>query len=169
MGLIVNINRILLTIGAVAATVMMLLVIADAFSSYLLGRQIQNSFEIVAFYLMVALVFLPMGSVELSHEHISTDFIVQAMPASVRLGLYVISQLIGAAFVALLCYQTGVDALRSYARNEMVMGTTMLVTWPSRFLLPVGFGFLVICLLTNAATAVWRDGVAAERPSKTQA
>lgn len=165
MRLIVSINRILLAIGAMAATLMMLLVIADVLSSYLLGRQIQNSFEIVAFYLMVALVFLPMGSVELSHEHISTDLVVQAMPASVRLGLYVISQLIGAAFVALLCYQSGIDALQSYARNEMVMGTTMLVTWPSRFFLPVGFGFLVICLLTNAATAIWQGDVAAERPS----
>ncbi|WP_372921416.1 TRAP transporter small permease [Roseovarius sp.] len=169
MRLIVNINRIILIIGAVAATAMILVVIADVLSSYLLGRQIQNSFEIVAFYLMVALVFLPMGSVELSHEHINTDFVVQALPASVRLGLYVFSQLIGAVFVALLCYQTGLDALRSYARNEMVMGTTMLVTWPSRFFLPVGFGFLVLCLLANAAAAICRGDAASEKPGGTQA
>ena len=164
MRLIVNFNRMLMALGGMAAVAMMLLVIADVLSSYLLGRQIQNSFEIVAFYLMVALVFLPMGSVELSHEHINTDLMVRAMPASVRLVLYGISQLIGATFVALLSYQTAIDALRSYARNEMVMGTTMLVTWPSRFLLPVGFGFLVICLLANAAAAIWRGDPEVENP-----
>ncbi|WP_209427982.1 TRAP transporter small permease [Pararhodobacter sp. SW119] len=169
MRLIANFNRILMIVAAVAVTTMMLLVIADVLSSYLLGRQIRNSFEIVAFYLMVAVVFLPLGSVELSHEHITTDLMVQAMPRSIRLGLFVLTQLIGAAFVALLCYQTGIDALRSYARNEMVMGTTMLVTWPSRFFLPIGLAFLVICLLANAATAIWRGDAVPENSGGTQA
>lgn len=163
MRIILGINRVLMAVGAIAATAMMLIVIADVISSFLFGRQIQNSFEIVAFYLMVALVFLPMGSAELSHEHINTDLVVQTVPTFMRTGLYVISQVLGAAFIALLCYQTAVDALRSYVRNEMVMGTTMMVTWPSRFFLPVGFGFLCLCLLANAATALLKESGATTR------
>ena len=169
MRLILTINRVLMAFGALAVTAMMLLVFADAMSSYLLGRQIRNSFEIVALYMMVAIVFLPMGSVELSHEHITTDLVVQAMPPWARLGLYVLSQLIGAAFVALLCYQTALDALRSYGRNEMVMGTTMMIIWPSRFFLPVGFGFLVLCMLSNVVTALRRGDAGPDNAGGTRA
>lgn len=156
MFVIRSINRVMMFVAAAAATSMMLVIIIDVAASFLTGRQIQNSFEIVAFYLMVAIVFLPMGSVELSNEHISTDLILQAMPERVKVALYIFSQLVGAGFVAVLCYQTALDAMRSFARNEMVMGTTMMITWPSRFLLPIGFGFLGICLLANAFSAVFK-------------
>ena len=62
------------------------------------GISIQGTLEVVSFYYMVCLVFLPMGYVELKHQHIRVDLIAQRLPQSLQVGLYVLSSLIGLLF-----------------------------------------------------------------------
>lgn len=143
----------LFEIGAgIAAIVMMIATAVDVFLKYIFNSPITNVAEITAYYLMVALVFLPLGSVELRHEHISADLVVQILPTRLRNGLYILSSLIAVAVVAVFIYQTTLDAIASTKKLQIQMGSDPIYIWPSKWFLPIGFTFLAICLLSNAVT-----------------
>ena len=140
-------------IGAgIAAIVMMIATAADVFLKYIFNSPSTNVAEVTAYSLMVCIVFLPLGSVELRHEHISADLVVQNLPIRIRNGLYVLSSLIAVAVVAIFIYQTALDAIASTEKLEIQMGSGPIYIWPSKWFLPVGFTFLAICLISNAVT-----------------
>lgn len=140
-------------IGAgAAAIVMMIVTSADVFLKYVFNSPITNVAEVTAYYLMVGLVFLPLGSVELRHEHISADLVVQVLPTRLRNGLYICTSLIAVAVVAIFIYQTTLDAIASTDKLQIQMGSSPIYIWPSKWFLPIGFTFLAMCLLSNAVT-----------------
>ncbi len=138
----------LAVIAGVALVLMMLQMAADVFMANILGRTIRGNLEIISVYHMVLVVFLPLAFVERRHEHICVDLVIQLMPRLVqRIGL-VIGYLLSAAFFAVLAYQTGHDAVRSYQIGEIMMGSRYVTIWPAKFALPIGFFAVMLpCLL----------------------
>ncbi|WP_166434108.1 TRAP transporter small permease subunit [Roseovarius spongiae] len=128
---------------------MMLLVSADVASATILGRPIQNVIEIVAFYMMVGIVFLPLGSTELRDDHIKTDILMQKLPKRANMACQGLVGLVGIAMLSVLTYVSFDKAVQATQRGEMMMGTTMIQIWPSRWILFAGFLFFLICVLVG--------------------
>lgn len=132
-------SNILADLAGLILLVMMLHVTADVFMKYAFNQPIQGTLEIVAFYYMVASVFLPLALVEFTRTSIAVDMFFDHFPRAARIGLMVFVLFACAVFYGALAWITWEDALRSFARREIVMGPINVPIWPTRFLLPLGF------------------------------
>lgn len=144
----------LATVAAVCLVLMMGQIVVDVVLKYVLNRPIQGNLEIVSFYYMVGVVFLPLAFVELRHEHISVDLFVLMMPKAVRRVIYALGSLVAAVFFALLAYQTFLDAVKATRIGEVMMGTNFVPIWPSRWFLPVGFAAITAVNILHALRAM---------------
>jgi TRAP-type C4-dicarboxylate transport system permease small subunit len=151
-------SNLLAFIAGVCLVLMMLQVVADVVMKYLLDSPIEGSLEIVSFYYMVAVVFLPLAMVELRREHITVDLVVQLLPRRAQGWVYAAGCLVSAGFFAILAWQTYLDALRATRINEVMMGSIYVTIWPSRWALPVGFAMIMAATLLHAWRAL-RDPV----------
>ncbi|WP_319498240.1 TRAP transporter small permease [uncultured Cohaesibacter sp.] len=118
------------------------------------GISIQGTLEVVSFYYMVCLVFLPMGYVEFKHQHIRVDLIAQRLPRYAQLVLYVFSCLIGLLFFGMLGWQTLLDALQATRSAQTAMANFTFYIWPARWALPFGFFGLCCAVLANLLLAL---------------
>ena len=142
-----GLNTVILGISGLVLLAMMLLVAADVAAATVFGTPIQNVIEIVAYYMMVGIVFLPLGSTELRGDHIKTDIFTQILPRKPWLASQVVVGLAGTAMLGVLTYVSFDKALQATKRGEMMMGTTMIDIWPSRWILFAGFALFLICLV----------------------
>lgn len=139
-------NR-LLDISALLLLGMMLHVCADVAMKYLFNRPIQGTLEIVSYYYMVWAVFLPLALVELTRGAVSVELFFNMFPRPLQVLCIALVLILCAAAYAGLARITWLDALRSWSRNEVVMGPVTVVIWPSRFVLPVSFALAgLVCL-----------------------
>jgi TRAP-type C4-dicarboxylate transport system permease small subunit len=139
-------------IAGVALVLMMLQTVANVVMSNVFGRPIAGNIEIVSVYHMVLVVFLPLAFVELRHEHISVELVVQLFPAWLRRLVLCFSYLVATGFFCILARQTWFDAMRSFRINEIMMGSIYVTIWPAKFALPVGFAAVALAVFWHA----WR-------------
>ena len=141
-------------IAGVVVVLMMIQTVADVVASNFLRRPIEGNLEIISVYYMVLVVFLPLAFVELRHEHINVDLIVQLMPPTLHRAVLVFGYLVCAAFFAILAYQTGEDAVNAWRIGEIMMGSSYVTIWPAKFALPVGFSGIMVAVLLHAWKAL---------------
>ena len=148
------VTTIAVAVAGACLLLMMLQMVADITLKAVFNEPIEGNLEVVSYYYMVAVVFLPLGLVELEHEHIHVDMFVRPLPPAARNIVYVGANLVAIVFVGLLAYQTFLDALRATEIDEVVMGTILVPIWPAKWALPVGFVSLILALLANIARAL---------------
>ncbi|MCE8025760.1 TRAP transporter small permease [Billgrantia aerodenitrificans] len=146
--------KLALTLAALFLLLMALHVTLDVALRYLLGKSFPGTLEVVSFYYMVAVVFLPLAYVELKREHISVDVLVGRLPASLQLILYLFACSLGLLYFGMLCYQSYLDAMRATTRMETAMANFRFYLWPSRWALPVGFGAMMLAIFANMLKAL---------------
>ena len=152
----------LLVVGGLVLFAMMLHVVADVFMKYVFNDPIEGTLEIVAYYYMVAAVFLPIGVVELARESVAVDVFYRLMPRGGRAACTVLALLVSIAIYLGFAWVTWGDALRALEKREVVMGPVDVPIWPSRFVLPVGFALAgLVCLHHLAMLFLDRDARAA--------
>ncbi|MCE8022113.1 TRAP transporter small permease [Halomonas sp. MCCC 1A11036] len=146
--------KLALTLAALFLLLMALHVSLDVALRYLFGKSFPGTLEVVSFYYMVAVVFLPLAYVELKREHISVDVLVGRLPASLQLVLYLFACSLGLLYFGMLCYQSYLDAMRATTRMETAMANFRFYLWPSRWALPVGFGAMMLAIIANMLKAL---------------
>lgn len=147
-------SDVLAGLAMLCLLLMMFQVVGDVVLKYAFNAPIENNLEIVSFYYMVAVVFLPLAMVERRHEHINVDLFVLLLPKRVQQIIYAFAAVTACLFFALLAYQTCLDAFNSTAKGEVMMGTNLVPIWPTRWLLPVGFSLISLMTLNHAARAL---------------
>lgn len=147
-------SRLLSYVAALCLFLMMAQIVLDVVLKYVFSAPIEGNLEVVSFYYMVAVVFLPLAMVELRHEHINVDLFVQMAPKGAQRYVYSFSSTLTATFFAILTYQTFIDAMKSTAAGEVMMGTNLVSIWPSRWALPLGFGLICLATLNHAWRAI---------------
>ena len=152
-------------VACMCLTLMMIQTVADVIAKYVFNFPILGNLEVIAYYYMTAVVFLPLAIAELRHEHINLDLAVRHLPTRWRNRLFALTSLLAAAFFALLTYQTFHDAVASTARGEILMGSAIITVWPAKWFLPVGFGLGTLAFLVNAASALVRPSEFDPTPS----
>lgn len=144
-----RISRFMSGVAGIALVLMMLHVVADVTMKYVFNLPIPGTLEIVAFYYMVAAVFLPLAYIELHGLHITVDLIYDRMPPAFQRIALGFGLLCSIGFFSILTYQTWFDAVESFEIGEIAMGAVAVSLWPTRFFLPLGFGAIVIASMVR--------------------
>ena len=133
--------RGLIALAALNLALMMAHVIADVVMKYVFVAPIPGTAEVVAYYYMVAAVFLPLPLVELGNKAISVDLFWLLYPAWLQRVTLFAAYGLSVIFFVILARQTGIDAMRAYAKGDLIEGIVPVVIWPGRFMLPASFWF----------------------------
>ena len=142
--------------GGLSVLLMMIQTVLDVGLNIFFRKPIEGNMEIISIYHMVLLVFLPLASVELKHEHINADLLVQTFSAKWRRITYLFGALITLIFLGLLMVQTWKDAIKSFEINEVVMGSVYVLVWPAKFSLPIGFFAMILVVIMHMVHAITR-------------
>lgn len=144
-------------LGGIAIMAAMLHVVADVVGKILFRAPIPGTTEIVTYYYMVAIVFLPLALVERGNRHISVDLLAEHLSPSVQRKLIGVVSLASVTFYGLLTWVSLVEALEKAHVREKVTGSLILPIWPSRFFLPIGCGFIALLLVIKGLRLVFGD------------
>lgn len=144
-------------VGGLAVVLMMLHVCADVVAKYVFNMPIRGTLEIVSNYYMVAVVFLPLALVERRNAHISVEIVSQHLPLRVQTILIGVVCLVCIGFYGMFFWQSLIDAIAKYEIGEYIRGQIRIVNWPSRFMLPVGLGAIILVLAWKSVRAFRGD------------
>jgi TRAP-type C4-dicarboxylate transport system permease small subunit len=137
-------------VAGAAILAIMLQVVADVAMREIFSKPIDGTIEIVSFYYMVAVTFLPLSYVSHHEGHIFVELFSRGLkPRS----LAFLEGVVGIAcfvFAVWFVRETWFAALISFEDNEMwETSDDLIVIWPNRFLLPFGMGLMAIYLLVR--------------------
>ncbi|PJK30330.1 TRAP transporter small permease [Minwuia thermotolerans] len=147
-----------LAIVADALVALMMLHIAfEVMMRYVFGISVPGTLTLVSKYYLPAVVFLPLAMAERRGNHISVEVLTQVMPRRVQKALEVFAWILATAVFATLAYQTLLDALKKtrIGAFELDFGYQFM-TWPSYYVLPVGFAAIALVLLYKIAITLFR-------------
>lgn len=126
----------------------------DVVLRFFFNIALHGTLEVVSFYYMVCVVFLPLAFVELKNEHINVDVLVNHFSPHIRLALYLMSCILGIIYFSMLGYQGLLDAIKATQSQETAMANFTFYLWPSRWALPIGFLAMDLAILANAIKAI---------------
>jgi TRAP-type C4-dicarboxylate transport system permease small subunit len=151
--------KLLLWASLVAGFVMMLHVTADVTGRTFFNRPLTGTTEIVSVYYMVAACYLPWAFVARTDSHIVAGMFARIGTPLVDFWLDIVVKIATALYTALFTYETYLRAVQQTRGGEVhQMGSAYLPVWPSRWMLPIAGGLMVLYL----ALRIVRD--AARRP-----
>lgn len=142
-------SKVLLWLSGLALILMMLHVVADVGSKYLLNAPVPGTAEVVAGYYMISVVFLPLAYAEVANRSIVVEMLYDLFPQGVQYPLDIIGTLISLAFYAFLAYLGWGLAEEAFEVREYVDGLWRIVVWPSRFLIPLGMAVAALALVVR--------------------
>jgi TRAP-type C4-dicarboxylate transport system permease small subunit len=135
-------------IAGAAILAIMLQVVVDVAMREIFSAPIDGTIEIVSFYYMVAVTFLPLAYVSHHEGQIFVELFTRGMRPKSLAFLEGLVGIVCFIFVIWFVRETWFAALISFEEGEMWETSDDLITiWPNRFLLPVGMGLLAIYLL----------------------
>ncbi|MZR31468.1 TRAP transporter small permease subunit [Sneathiella litorea] len=134
-------------LGGMAIVLMLLQITIDVFCKYFFNMPLLWTMDVVANYMMVAIVFLPLAQVERQNSHIRVELFAQMLGDNGRRAIAIFSGIVAAIYFGAITWQTWADAIDKYEIGEYVMGEAQVTVWPGRFFLPFGCGLLVLLLL----------------------
>ncbi|WP_189682170.1 TRAP transporter small permease [Seohaeicola zhoushanensis] len=146
--LVTRINRFTTVLGGLAIALMMLHITADVAGRYLFNTSLPGTITIVSNYYMVVAVFLPLALAEEEDAHISVEVFTAGLGETGQRIIAIITLFVSLAVCMLFTGKTWEEAIRQMESGAAVLqGNSTVTIWPSNFLLPIGFGLMVIVLI----------------------
>ena len=144
-------SQVLLWIAGVAITLMMLHIAADVVGKTIFHQPMTATLEIVAWYYMVATVFLPVAFIQLRKKHLMVELFTRHMTPRSMAKLESFIAVLGAIYVGILFWLTLEQAISSTIDNEVQDVTFFdLPVWPSRWCLPLALGPMTLIMVLQA-------------------
>ena len=142
-----RLSRILAFVAAVGVVLMMVHVCADIIARTITGASLPATVEIVSYYYMVLVAFLPLAWVERRGGMISVELIEFMMsPRMMKVSDGMIAAL-GTVIYAVMAYATWITAVKNYVTGTFVVALQVkIITWPGYFLPSIGFALAVVIL-----------------------
>ena len=125
--------RLQLAIAACAVLAILLAISLDVVLRTTLNAPLTGTMEVVSFYCMIPVVFLPIMILEVRGEHIDTNLFYQFFPVAIKRLSVIVSGVLSLGIYGLLSYITFEQALSSTARSEVAMGVNLMPVWPVRW------------------------------------
>ena len=152
--IITLISRLLMAVAGIFLVLMMIHVSLDVGMKYFFNAPVSGTIEVVTYYYMVSIVFLPLALVELRSEHIYVDLFLRPLSQKTQMWIYIFGCLLGIVYFSGMAYQTFFDAIKATVQKETVMSNYLFYVWPSRWALPVGMAGIVLALFANILKAL---------------
>lgn len=142
-------------LGLLLLAVMALHIVVDVLLTALFAHPLTGTLEIVGHYYMVAIILLPLAALHIADQHISAEFFTQQASPRLRGIIDVASNVCLAGFSLIVVWQGSLIAWERTREAENIMVSQIFVyVWPSRWLVPLGFGLLALVALMKAAQAL---------------
>jgi TRAP-type C4-dicarboxylate transport system permease small subunit len=150
---------LLFWLGIAAGVLMMLHVTIDVTGRYVFRRPLDGTTEIVAAYYMVVIAYAPWAWIAARDNHIVAGMFQGFGTPRFDFWIEIFVKLFTAFYVAVFSYQTYLQAMRQTAAGEVwIAGTMYLPVWPSRWVLPVSGGLMLLYLVLRVIRDVMRGG-----------
>ncbi|MBX9458147.1 MAG: TRAP transporter small permease [Rhizobium sp.] len=135
-----RLSQMLAFVGAIGVVLMMIHVCADIVARLFTGASLPATVEIVSYYYMVLVAFLPLAWVERNNGMISVELIEFMMsPSMMKLSDAIVAML-GSCIYLVMAYATLITAMKNFDTGTFVVALqTKIITWPGYFLPPAGF------------------------------
>lgn len=162
-GVISSINRMLMVAAGIALCGMMLHTTLNVLGTQLFGVPIDSTLEFVAYYYMLAVVFLPLGAlVDRIGGLVRVDLLEGWMSPAVRKWTIVLGFAATALFSGWAAITAWKPAMAAYQFKTYVGTLVHLEIWPPRFVLVAGFGWLCVVavarMISTARAAIEPPG-----------
>lgn len=158
-------SRAMVGLAGIGIVVMLVLVVSDVLVRAIFNVAIPGIDTIVASYLMVATIFLPLALIQLLDENIAVDALRNAMPDAVQDLFDLIGHLLAVAFYALLGWIYLKVAVEAFEIKEYVTGTWDVPIWPARIFMPLGLFLGTVAAALKALASVRALFTGAKPPS----
>lgn len=143
-------STVLLVVGGVAMTCMMLNVAVDIITRNILQVAVPATLELVSYYYMVAVAFLPLAFVQRYRQHVMIELFTMWLPRRVNAFIDAVVYLLGAIALGFFTVATFGKAVHMTAIGEMQFGVIDVIVWPGRWCLPLGLGAMALQLLLQS-------------------
>lgn len=151
--------HVLLWIAVLAGLLMMLHISADVAGRTIFNHPLPGTTEIVSAYYMVAVAYLPWAWIARNNDHIQVELFSRLFPARVNAVLEPIIQLVTIVYVSVFTWETFIRAIHQTAAGEAwEAGTGFIPVWPSRWLLPIAGGLMVLHMVVRLLRDAMRAG-----------
>jgi TRAP-type C4-dicarboxylate transport system permease small subunit len=143
-----GLSNVLMWLGAAAMVAMMLHICADVVTRALFHVSIVGTLEFVTYLYMVSVVFLPLALTQSERGHVIVEVFSQHASPRTLVWIDRGTQIFTAVYVAFIGWWGFKEAIRSTLRNEVItIIATDVPLWPSRWLLPIGLGAMLVVIL----------------------
>ena len=147
-ALVSAISSGLALVGAIGIIAMLIHVTVYVVMRHVASAPVPATIEIVSYYYMVTIAFLPLAWAERRGDMITVEVFEGMFPPTVRHWNAMIVALICVAAYSTLCYTTWIVAMREFRSGSFVMSLNVAMpTWPGYFVLPAGFGLAALVSL----------------------
>lgn len=134
--------------AAVAIGVMLISTTLDTSSRYAFNYPLKGVFELNETF-MVLVVFFSVAWTQSERGHTRVVLGIRKLPIRGAIKLDIIVWILCFIFMAIMCWQTGREALKSYELNEFRWGAVQMPIWWAKALIPVGCAFTCVQLICD--------------------
>lgn len=146
-------------VAGIALILMMVHISTDVVAKYILRIPMPGTITVVSNYYMILVAFLPLAFTERRNGQISVEVMTSFFPGRFQRVLNVFSMIFCTAVFSALAWQGWIEAGRSQDVGSFeVEQNVKLLTWPARYLLPVGCGLIAVTLMAKIWIAMRRVG-----------
>lgn len=143
---------LLVIVSGIAISLMAIHIVVDVGGRYLFRAPLPGTVEFVSRYYMVVLVFLPLALVQQRNGHFVAGLFTDNLPLRTKQKLIAVTQLAMAAVALLLAWRGVAAAEHATSTGEQVQAAEFVImTWPGRWLVPLGLGLMAFQALVIAA------------------
>lgn len=135
-------------LGAIGVVAMLVHVTAYVVLRYALHSPVPATVEIVSYYYMVLIAFLPVAWAERRGDMISVEIFERYFRGRLGRIVDVTVALITSGVYFMLTYTTWLAAMREFSAKSFTISLSVAIpTWPSYFILPISFALAALVTL----------------------
>lgn len=135
-------------LAAVAVGAMMVITTADVVMRRVFEVHVKGSYVFVAL-LFVFVIFFGLAYAQRQDAHISIGVVYDRLPRKARRPIEGVALVISLVLFCLVTWYSAQSAWFNFLAGDTLLGAIPVVTWPSRFAVPVGAGLLSLRFLVQ--------------------
>lgn len=135
-------------LGAIGVVAMLVHVTAYVILRYALHAPVPATVEIVSYYYMVLIAFLPIAWAERRGDMISVEIFAHFFTGTLGRIVDVAVAFVTSGVYVILTYTTWMAAMREFSAKSFTISLSIAIpTWPSYFILPISFALAALVTL----------------------
>lgn len=149
-----QLSFLLMAAAGFALLLMILHVTSDVVARSLFNKSVPGAVELVAWYYMLGVIFLPIAATDIGGRHIVVDLFFNMFRNTIQRIVSIVASALTCVFFSLFAIRAWQDALRSFERNEMADGAIFILVWPARIGVATGLSIGAIAAAISLVLAV---------------